>query len=127
MTFAWDGAPKLEDTSGPPFGAGSLEYEAGFTFQLDQDGIDSLMPLFAGATFDPDLDERIANERCPSCGRKLFGELPAGHAWSLDLSTQAYKCSDPPYPGGPVTFTTNSSARLERRAAGVLVPWEGRR
>lgn len=81
-----------------PLGAGSLLFDAGFTFELDQAGLDGLTSLFAGATFDPDLDEQIANERCPSCAQR-FADLAPGHAWSLDMSTRQYRCSGPVIPG----------------------------
>ncbi len=97
--------------------------EFGFTYRLDQAGVDAFAGLLADAPFDPGLDERIANETCPSCGR-LLRELTPGHAWSLDLRTRESRCSDPPYPGGPATFTMDSGGALETRPAAVAVPWE---
>lgn len=73
-------------------------YEFGFTFELDDEGLEALRPLIEGATLDPGLDERIANEPCPSCGRR-FADLPPGHAWSLDVTTRQYRCSGPVIPG----------------------------
>lgn len=86
-----------------PLRGGSLPcLEFGFTMPAAKDAGERVAALLdaAGieATFDPGLDERIANERCPSCGRR-FADLPIGHAWSLDLTTRAYSCGGPVIPG----------------------------
>lgn len=75
------------------------EFELGFVVRLDEDSVQSLTALLGDAiNVDPDLDERIANETCPSCGRRV-AELPHGHAWSLDVSARTYGCSNPVIPG----------------------------
>jgi hypothetical protein len=70
-------------------------FEFGFTFELDDTGAQHLEALLGdAAAVDPQLDERIANEACPACGRR-FADLPTGHAWSLDLAARRYGCSNP--------------------------------
>lgn len=75
------------------------DFEFGFTAAFDEANARSLTAtLGEDAAVDPGPDERIANEVCPSCGRR-FAELPVDHAWSLDLCTRDYTCSDPVIPG----------------------------
>lgn len=120
----------MDDTPPEPLRAGSLaDIDFGFTFPAASGAGERILAILRASgiepRLDPELDERIANEPCPSCGR-LLSAVPIGHAWSLDLTTHAYRCSDPPFPGGPTTFAMATSAELEPRPAGVVVPWKGR-
>ncbi len=93
----------METTRSEPLHAGSLSgIEFGFTMPMAAGAGERVTVLMRAAglemRFDPDLDERIANEPCPSCGRR-FADLPIGHAWSLDLATRSYSCGNPIIPG----------------------------
>jgi hypothetical protein len=103
-----------------------LGCEFGFVVGISPETAENLNALFADAPVDEDVDRRIAEWRCPGCGRGM-DELTEGHAWSYDTKTKQYQCDDPPYPGGPTQFTMDCAIpELTGADADFEIVWEHR-
>jgi hypothetical protein len=69
-------------------------YEFGFSTTITPEAIESILAVAGKSAIDPTLDERLAAERCPACGR-LRVEIPVGHWWG-GSPTLGYRCNDSP-------------------------------
>lgn len=74
----------------------SMNFEGGFTGELDPKSVEALRALTAGLPVDPRVDEEWDAWRCPGCGRS-HDEVGAGHAWQVDGANNA-TCNGPAKP-----------------------------
>jgi hypothetical protein len=111
-----------------PFSFGDIDFgdiEFGFVFGISPEVAENFRVLFADAPVDEEVDRRIAEWRCPGCGRGM-GELAEGHAWSFDTKTRQYRCDDPPTPlVGAAPFTLDCGILdLTGTETNLVVEWD---